>query len=148
MALKLDPEVWGPHYWFTLHTIALNYPLYPNDVSKKKYYDFVQNIPMFIPDLTISDNFSKILDRYPVTPYLDSRESFVKWMHFIHNKINHFLEKEDVEMIDALNTYYANYKPKEIILRDTIKMKERYIYIGILLSVSIASVYLYKFHSN
>ena len=36
MALKLDPEVWGPHYWFTLHTIALNYPLYPNDVSKKK----------------------------------------------------------------------------------------------------------------
>ena len=48
---------------------------------------------MFIPDLTISDNFSKILDRYPMTPYLDSRESF-KWMHFIHNKINHFLEKE------------------------------------------------------
>ncbi len=148
MALKLDPEVWGPHYWFTLHTIALNYPLYPNDVSKKKYYDFVQNIPMFIPDLTISDNFSKILDRYPVTPYLDSRESFIKWMHFIHNKINHFLEKEDVEMIDALNTYYANYKPKEIILRDTIKTKERYIYIGILLSISIASAYLYKFHGN
>lgn len=146
MALKLDPEVWGPHYWFTLHTIALNYPLYPNDVSKKKYYDFVQNIPMFIPDLTISDNFSKILDRYPVTPYLDSRESFIKWMHFVHNKINHFLEKEDVEMIDALNAYYAHYKPKEIIMKDTIKMKERYIFIGILISLTLASTYLYRIY--
>ena len=146
MALKLDPSVWGPHYWFTLHTIALNYPLYPNAVSKKKYYDFVQNIPMFIPDLTISDNFSKILDRYPVTPYLDSRESFIKWMHFIHNKINHFLEKDDVEMIDALNTYYTHYKPKEVILKDTIRIKERYIYIGIISAISIASIYLYKYH--
>ena len=113
---------------------------------KKKYYDFVQNIPMFIPDLTISDNFSKILDRYPVTPYLDSRESFIKWMHFIHNKINHFLEKEDVEMIDALNSYYAHYKPKEIIMKDTIKMKERYIFIGILISLTLASAYLYRIY--
>ena len=31
----LQPSVWGPHYWFTLHTIALCYPLYPNDVTKK-----------------------------------------------------------------------------------------------------------------
>lgn len=147
MALNLDPSVWGPHYWFTLHTIALNYPLYPNDVSKKKYYEFVQNIPMFIPDLTISDNFSKILDRYPVTPYLDSRESFIKWMHFIHNKINHFLEKDDVEMIDALNTYYINYKPKEVILKDTIRMKERYIYIGVISAISITSIYLYRYQT-
>ena len=26
------------------------------------------------------------LDQYPVTPYLDSRESFIKWMYFIHNQ--------------------------------------------------------------
>ena len=33
--MALDPKIWGPHYWFVLHTIALNYPLHPNETSKK-----------------------------------------------------------------------------------------------------------------
>ena len=32
----LDPKIWGPRYWFVLQTIAMNYPLYPNNISKKK----------------------------------------------------------------------------------------------------------------
>ena len=88
--MALDPKVFGPHYWFFLHTIALNYPIYPNAVTKKKYYDFIQNLPLFIPIEKHATDFSKLLDEYPLTPYLDSRESFVRWMHFIHNKINWF----------------------------------------------------------
>ena len=34
--MALAPEVWAPHYWFVLMTIALSYPLNPNDVTKKK----------------------------------------------------------------------------------------------------------------
>ena len=34
--MVLNPKVWGPHYWFVLHTIANTYPLSPNDVTKKK----------------------------------------------------------------------------------------------------------------
>ena len=45
----LDPKIWGPHYWFVLHTIALQYPLHPTKIIKKKYYDFIQNLPLFIP---------------------------------------------------------------------------------------------------
>ena len=37
--MKYIAKVWGPHYWFVLHTIALRYPKNPNDVTKKKYYD-------------------------------------------------------------------------------------------------------------
>ena len=32
----LNPKVWGPHYWFVLHTIALTYPVNPNETIKKK----------------------------------------------------------------------------------------------------------------
>ena len=46
---KFDPTIWGPHYWFFLHTISHTYPLYPNEVTKKKYYDLIQNMPLFIP---------------------------------------------------------------------------------------------------
>ena len=44
--MALNPTVWGPHYWFVLHTIALSYPLSPNTTTKKKYYDFIQNLPV------------------------------------------------------------------------------------------------------
>ena len=86
--MVLNPKAWGPHYWFVLHTIANTYPLAPNDVTKKKYYDFIQNLPLLLPIEEIGNSFAKYLDKYPVTPYLDSRPSFIKWMHFIHNKCN------------------------------------------------------------
>ena len=86
--MNFEPEIWGPHYWFFLHTVAESYPLTPNDITKRKYYDLIQNMPMFIPNDDISSKFSSLINNYPVTPYLDSRESFVRWVHFIHNKIN------------------------------------------------------------
>ena len=102
----MDPEVWGPHFWFFLHTIALHYPKYPNAVSKKKYYDFLSNLPLFIPVYSISVHFSKLLDEYPITPYLDNRDSLIKWMHFIHNKINESLEKPKISLSDFYINYY------------------------------------------
>ena len=85
--MYLDPNVWGPSYWFFLHTIALNYPNTPNAVIKKKYYDFIQNLPLFLPDNKIATNFEKLLNLYPVSSYLDNKESFIRWLWFIHNKI-------------------------------------------------------------
>jgi len=69
--MALNPKVWGPHYWFVLHTIALTYPLHPNETIKKKYYDFIHNLPIFIPISNMGNSFSELLDLYPVAPYLD-----------------------------------------------------------------------------
>lgn len=91
--MNLDSSIWGPHYWFFLHSISFTYPLHPTSVVKKKYYDFVHSIPLFLPSIEMGTVFSKLLVEYPVTPYLQSRKSFVSWMHFIHNKINVLLEK-------------------------------------------------------
>tara|TARA_Y100001958_G_C21246265_1_gene576574 strand:+ start:3308 stop:3739 length:432 start_codon:yes stop_codon:yes gene_type:complete len=121
--MVLQPSVWGPHYWFTLHTIALCYPLYPNDVTKKKYYDFIQNFPLFIPIEDIGNTFSRLLDKYPVTPYLDSRESFMKWVHFIHNKINVALDMPEMTMEEALSKYYDHYKP--VVVKSTQEYNRR-----------------------
>ena len=118
--MNFEPEIWGPHYWFFLHTIAESYPLHPTSVTKKKYYDLMINFPLFIPNEDIGNKFSQLLDKYPVAPYLDSRESFVRWMHFIHNKLNIQLGKEELSMPVALETYRNLYKPKKILLRETI----------------------------
>ncbi len=126
--MLFDPNIWGPHYWFFLHTIAESYPENPNQVTKKKYYDLINNMPLFIPNDDIGDKFSKYLDKYPVSPYLSSRESFVRWMHFIHNKYNVLLNKKEISLPEALSQYRDLYKPKLVHLVEKINLKKHYLY--------------------
>ena len=142
--MGLDPKIWGPHYWFVLHTIALQYPLCPNDTSKKKYYDFIQNLPIFIPIADIGNAFSRLLDKYPVTPYLDSRESFIKWMYFIHNQINISLNIPEKTLQETLHEYYKLYEPKEVSTKTYLLQKEKYIYFAVIITLIIISINLYK----
>ena len=142
--MVLDPKIWGPHYWFFLHTIALNYPLYPNDISKKKYYDFIENFPLFIPINDIANSFSKILDEFPVTPYLDSRESFIKWVHFIHNKINLKLNLPEQTLDESLKNYYELYRDDKVLINKEIVSKKKLLYISILISLLVLSIFIYK----
>lgn len=142
--MTLDPKVWGPHYWFVLHTIALKYPLNPNTTIKKKYYDFIQNLPLFIPIEDFGNLFSSFLDKYPVTPYLDSRESFVKWMHFIHNKINIYLGVPTLTSTEAMTAYYEHYKPKAVKSREVMIGREKLIFFGILVVLISIIIFLNK----
>jgi hypothetical protein len=142
--LQLDPNVWGPHFWFFLHTIAISYPHNPNAVTKKKYYELIQNLPLFIPVEKIGNDFNKLLDEYPVTAYLDSRESFVKWMHFIHNKINKKLEKPMITINDFYLNYYEEYKPKDLKMKEHYRWREKLLYILILMGSTGLIVYLYN----
>ena len=139
----LDPKIWGPHYWFFLHTLAMCYPKYPNAVTKKKYYDFVQNIPMFIPTEDISNYFSKLLDEYPVQPYLDNKESFIRWIWFIHNKINKKLEKPEITLDEFYIKYYEEYKSIDIKTAEYYKIREKLMYLGIIMIMSGTIYYLY-----
>ena len=141
--IYLDPKIWGPHYWFFLHTVAMTYPHHPNAVTKKKYYEFVQNIPLFIPVQQISSEFEQLLDKYPITPYLDNRDSFVRWMHFIHNQINEKLEKPELSLNDFFVEYYNQYKSQDEKWSDYCKLKEKIIYIGLISSILGIIYYLY-----
>jgi len=136
------PDVWGPHYWFFLHTIAESYPITPNSITKKKYYDLIQNMPLFIPVVEMGDKFSEFLDKYPVTPYLDNRDSFVRWVHFIHNKFNVLLGKEQISLPLALEKYRAEYKPKPIYLSEKINLRKHYIHAALILFF-VVLIYIY-----
>ena len=141
--MVLNPEIWGPHYWFFLYTVAVSYPNKPNETVKKKYYDLIQNFPLFIPVTDIGNTFSKFLDSYPVTPYLDSRESMLKWVHFIHNKINIYLGKDEITYYNAMDLYYNNYKLKEVKKVDDKKNREKYMFFSMILLLIIIIIIIY-----
>lgn len=141
-------DVWGPHYWFVLHSIARTYPNHPTNVSKKKYYEFIQNIPVFLPNAEIGDFFSELLEKYPVTSYLDSKMSLMKWLHFIHNKINRYLNKETISFNEATYHYMNQYNQT---LKGGNKFKMHYerrykimVFLCIFTVLSISIYFLYK----
>lgn len=142
--MHFDPSVWGPHYWFFIHTVAESYPMTPNNITKRKYYDFIQNIPLFIPVPEMGNKFSELLDKYPVTPYLDNRDSFVRWTHFIHNKYNVLIGKEEISLPIALEKYREEYKPKPVYLSEKIKMRKHYIYATIIFALLILIYFNYR----
>jgi len=142
--MNLDSKVWGPHYWFVLYSIALTYPITANNITKKKYYEFIQNLPIFLPHDEISNHFSNMLIKYPVTPYLDSRDSFTRWIHFIHNRINIITNKPEITLKEAYQNYYDNYKPKIQKNFENIMIKKKYIYSALFFSLISFSIFLYN----
>ena len=141
--MGLNHNVWLPHLKFTLQTIAITYPARPNDVSKRKYYDLIQNLPVFFPLEPIGKNFLNLLDKYPVTPYLSSRMSFMKWIHFIFNKIQEQLEQPVDEFYDSLEKYYEEYKPKELKEQQIYKERKKYIQFAIVVALIGLTIYSY-----
>jgi len=130
--MEYDPTIWGPSYWFFLDNVAFNYPSHPNDVIKKKYYELIQNLPFFIPHYKISNEFQDLLSLYPIKSYLDNKKSLIKWVNFIHNKINLKLEKPQLDIKDYYINYYDRYKPSK-----TPSKVKKYLSFGFILSILI-----------
>ena len=106
----LESDVWGPYIWFFLHTCAFTYPTIPTSILKKKYYEFIHNVPIFLPNPEMGKKFESILNRFPLTPYLDNRDSFMRWVHKIHNYYNIILGKPKIEYQESLDEYQNIYR--------------------------------------
>lgn len=111
----LDPRVWGPPMWFVIHTVARSYPERPNAITKKKYYEWFQNLPLFLPVQHVSVEFSRLLDTYPVSSYLDNRNSLMRWTHFIHNQVRASLQQPLYTYEEACAAYAEAYRPKRVL---------------------------------
>ena len=85
-----------------------------------------------------------MLDQYPVTPYLSSRESFMKWIHYINNKINKKMEWNELSFRESLEKYYELYKPDSIKKRDLYRERKKYIQFGFLIGGIGITYYLYR----
>jgi len=135
--MKLDPNIWGPRYWFFLHTAAMSYPIKPNDTIRKKFYDFIHNFPILMPDPKIASSFSDLLEKYPVSPYLDSKDSLVRWTHFIHNKINKKLEKDQISLGKFYTEYYKQYETVSEKQVEYVKTKRHIVYAALVVFIGI-----------
>lgn len=139
----IDASVWGPHYWWFLHTAAHNYPTHPTSIQKKIHYRLICHFHEFIPSRSMGVKFLKLVERYPVAPYLDDRAHFVQWVHFIHNKINERLEKPTMTLAE----HYADFKLKSIPERSKMQQyfkDKQQIVLALFIIILALLIYVYK----
>lgn len=141
---QLSPLVWGPHLWHTLFTFALSYPVNPNTITKRKYYDFIQNLPLFLPNAEIRKTFGEIINNYPVQPYLKTRESFVRWVHFVHNVVNRITGRPDISLYEALDKYYAHYRTPIVSVSKTLGISKSAAQNAFIFSLVVAALVLMR----
>lgn len=108
----MNPSVWGPSFWFVLHTVSLNYPDNPSYAERRTHYDFYHIVRNILPCEMCRQHYRELIKQYPIQPFLDSKSSLVSWVIMIHNQVNKRLGKPLVERSDMLSTYQQVYERK------------------------------------
>lgn len=82
----MNQNIWGPHYWFFLHTVSLNYPVKPTQQDKENYKSFFHSLHHILPCSVCKKHLKRNLIEYPIR--LNSRKDLVEWLIDIHNEVN------------------------------------------------------------
>ena len=105
-----DPRVFGPHMWFTLHTISFFYPEHPTSSDMLTYKEFFVRFSNFIPCKLCSKHYDLYIHNYPIDGYLNSRESLARWVVNLHNSVNRRLHKTEIPFDQVLRMYKQSYQ--------------------------------------
>ena len=114
-------SVWGPAFWFFLHTMSFNYPVKPTEENKKHYREFVLSLKDILPCKYCRDNFKLNIKKLPLTmDKMKNRETFSRYIYDLHELINTMLNKkshlsyEDVrERFETFRAKCIEEKPKK-----------------------------------
>ncbi len=103
----MDPEVWGPHGWYFLHSITLAYPDNPTDDDKTYHKNFFESLKNILPCEKCRNHYDQTLTTYPIENHLENKESLFKWLVDIHNRVNIDNNKREYSY-DEVTKLYEN----------------------------------------
>jgi hypothetical protein len=111
----MNQNIWGPHLWFSLHTMSFNYPLRPTENDKYNYQNFFTSLKEVIPCSVCKKNYIRHLNEHPIKDSLDTRKSLAYWVIDMHNMVNVEIGKK-VYSYDKVIKKYEDVYNKKIIL--------------------------------
>lgn len=135
----MDSKIWGPYFWFTLHTITLAYPDKPNYQEKRQFNDFFLSLQHVLPCKVCREHYKNHLKEFPISSHLDNKESLVKWCHQLHNRVNLSLDKPIFSYEEFKDKYRKIYSPtiiEKVINTENIKKYKKYKFVGLLIFLS------------
>ena len=111
MSQNIKPSVWGPHGWKFMHFVSLGYPETPSREDKRQYKEFYESLQHILPCGACAQNYTLSLQRTPIDNSLDSRDTLIKWVIDIHNRVNQETGKKTLIHEEAINLYLKQQSP-------------------------------------
>lgn len=118
--MGIEPTVFGPYMWATIHYVALGAPATFDEKDKVKYKTFYGQLPGIIPCATCSEHFIGVLNKYPIDAALRSSAELFQWTVTIHNDVNTRLGKPVMTIEEARNRWNRDVSKKEDGIHNTI----------------------------
>jgi FAD-linked sulfhydryl oxidase len=101
----MNPKFWGSHGWIFLHVVTMNYPKEPTNEDKSLYRNFFSSLKRVLPCEKCAHHYEQHIIDDPIEPALDSRDSLVRWLIKIHNKVNEDLGKPQYTYEQVIEEY-------------------------------------------
>ena len=101
----MNPKFWGPHGWYFLHSITMHYPKNPSEQEKQIYFNFFKSLENVLPCEKCAYHCSKNLEKLPLEPALESRDTSVRWLISVHNEVNKETGKREYTYEEVIDEY-------------------------------------------
>ena len=114
----MEPKIWGPPAWIFLHSITFQYPEYPTDIEKQKYYTFFHSLKNVLPCPNCREHYQINFDKLQID--LESRKGLIEWLIDLHNEVNMKNGKKVLtynEVYQKYNGLYENEKGTNIYIK-------------------------------
>jgi hypothetical protein len=106
-------SVWGPSMWHSLHTISFNYPINPDNKTKKQYLNFFMSLQHILPCRYCRENFKKNIKSVPLNKTtMKNRYTLSKWLYNLHEEINRLLNKKSNLTYDDVRSRYELFRSR------------------------------------
>ena len=101
----MNPKFWGPHGWYFLHSVTMHYPKNPSEQEKQIYFNFFKSVENVLPCEKCAYHYSKNLEKLPLEPALESRDTLVRWLISVHNEVNKETGKREYTYEEVIDEY-------------------------------------------
>lgn len=137
----INPSIWGPNIWQTLHFISLGYPENPTEQQKNDYKQFFLLLKTVLPCTKCAIHYKYNLEQLPLTnEILNNKQLFIKWVIDLHNSVNLLNGKPIINYEIALELIKKSSTCKHDLFNYTLF----YLYLFICILIIIIIFYLYK----
>ena len=100
------PSVWGPPVWFTIHMVALMYPVRPTPAQRRETLDFFRGLQKVLPCDYCKKHFAKELSTIDRAVFA-SRDALFAWTVAFHDKVSARTKStQPRQSVDYWRAYY------------------------------------------
>ncbi len=113
---SVDPQVWGPAFWFILHNSSARYPVKASPVSRKAMKDFILGMPIMIPCEECADHATAHIEanHSRLDEVTSGRQQLFNFFVDFHNLVNRRYGKPVMGYEEAFALYTGSANVKKL----------------------------------